>query len=149
MCRRSADHPEFRSFVKNNNSSRKRKRQKKKLASACFRRTNHPTMFASALFGVVALVSTLVRADSQAQWFTQLLDHFNPQDSRTWQQKFYVNDTFFVPGGPIFFQIGGEGPISFGDVTQIGKCPCMRRSTTRCKSRSSTAFTATRTRCRI
>jgi hypothetical protein len=76
------------------------------------------TFCTTLLVATVALVSVCV-ADSQAQWFTQLLDHFNPQDSRTWQQKFYINDTFFVPGGPIFFQIGGEGPISFGDVRDL------------------------------
>jgi len=49
-----------------------------------------------------------------AQWFTQQLDHFDHQDNRTWQQRYYVNDTFYDPqmGGPIFFQFGGEGPIS-------------------------------------
>lgn len=45
-------------------------------------------------------------------WFEQKLDHFNPADIRTWKQKYYVNDTFHKPGGPIFLQIGGEGPAS-------------------------------------
>jgi pimeloyl-ACP methyl ester carboxylesterase len=71
------------------------------------------------MFALVALLvaSVAAQSDPKAQWFTQLLDHFNPQDSRTWLQKFYVNDTFFVPGGPIFFQVGGEGPIAYYDVT--------------------------------
>ena len=32
------------------------------------------------------------------------LDHFNAQDDRTWQQRYWVNDTFWNPslGGPIF-----------------------------------------------
>jgi pimeloyl-ACP methyl ester carboxylesterase len=68
------------------------------------------------LLPVVALAAPSSN-DPHAQWFTQTLDHFNPQDGRTWQQKFYVNSTFWVPGGPIFFQIGGEGPASYYFVT--------------------------------
>lgn len=45
-------------------------------------------------------------------WFTQPLDHFNPQDDRTWQQQYLVNSSFFAQGGPIFFQVGGEAPIT-------------------------------------
>ncbi|CAD5116902.1 DgyrCDS5745 [Dimorphilus gyrociliatus] len=46
------------------------------------------------------------------KWFEQKLDHFNPADTRTWKQKYYVNSTFYKPGGPVFLQIGGEGPAS-------------------------------------
>ncbi|KAG5889732.1 hypothetical protein JTB14_010206 [Gonioctena quinquepunctata] len=28
------------------------------------------------------------------RWFTQTLDHFNPNDERTWQQRYYVNADF-------------------------------------------------------
>eukprot|EP01128_Nolandella_sp_AFSM9_P007563 TRINITY_DN4186_c0_g1_i1.p1 TRINITY_DN4186_c0_g1~~TRINITY_DN4186_c0_g1_i1.p1 ORF type:complete len:482 (-),score=127.98 TRINITY_DN4186_c0_g1_i1:183-1502(-) len=53
------------------------------------------------------------------QWFTQELDHFDAQETRTWSQRFFVNDTFFNGTGPIFFQIGGEGAISPGYVTSL------------------------------
>jgi hypothetical protein len=43
-------------------------------------------------------------------WFTQKLDHFDPTNSNTWQQRFYVNDRFWTDrNGPIFLMIGGEG----------------------------------------
>jgi serine protease 16 len=29
--------------------------------------------------------------------------------TRSWRQRFWVNDTFFVPGGPVFLYIEGEG----------------------------------------
>ncbi|KAG7159003.1 serine protease-like 1, partial [Homarus americanus] len=45
-----------------------------------------------------------------AQWFTQVLDHSEPADTRTWQQKYYTNDSFYKPGGPVFLMICGEGP---------------------------------------
>lgn len=43
------------------------------------------------------------------QWFPQILDHFHPTDDRMWKQRYFVNDTFYKEGGPIFLMIGGEG----------------------------------------
>ncbi|XP_071951761.1 putative serine protease F56F10.1 [Antedon mediterranea] len=43
------------------------------------------------------------------QWFEQKLDHFDPTDTNTWKQRYFVNDTFFKEGGPVFLMIGGEG----------------------------------------
>ncbi|XP_076248423.1 putative serine protease K12H4.7 [Calliopsis andreniformis] len=45
----------------------------------------------------------------QEQWFTQFLDHFNPSDSRVWQQRYFMNGDYYKKGGPIFLMIGGEG----------------------------------------
>jgi Serine carboxypeptidase S28 len=49
-------------------------------------------------------------------YVTQLLDHFNP-DYRTFQMRFYANDNYFQPGGPLFIYVGGEWSISTGWVT--------------------------------
>ena len=49
-------------------------------------------------------------------WFQQKLDHFNPQEQRVWPQKYFVNSTFFKTGGPVFFLLGGEGPLSPSSV---------------------------------
>lgn len=46
------------------------------------------------------------------QWITQKLDHFNDADLRMWEQRYFVNDTFYKPGGPVFLMIGGEGPAN-------------------------------------
>lgn len=46
---------------------------------------------------------------SDELWYTQQLDHFNPADTRTWQQRYFVNDQYWKKGGPVFIQIGGEG----------------------------------------
>ncbi|XP_069178530.1 putative serine protease K12H4.7 [Procambarus clarkii] len=45
-------------------------------------------------------------------WFTQTLDHFNPTNTQTWQQRYYANESFYKPGGPVFLMIGGEGPAN-------------------------------------
>ncbi|XP_030632674.1 thymus-specific serine protease [Chanos chanos] len=46
------------------------------------------------------------------QWFIQRLDHFNGADTRVWKQRYFVNDSFYKPGGPVFLMIGGEGPAN-------------------------------------
>ncbi|XP_053176096.1 thymus-specific serine protease [Scomber japonicus] len=45
-------------------------------------------------------------------WFTQKLNHFDGADSRVWKQRYFVNDAFYKPGGPVFLMIGGEGPAN-------------------------------------
>ncbi|XP_071402429.1 thymus-specific serine protease isoform X2 [Centroberyx affinis] len=52
------------------------------------------------------------RALSEEQWFTQKLDHFNGADVREWKQRYFVNEAFYKPDGPVFLMIGGEGPAS-------------------------------------
>lgn len=44
------------------------------------------------------------------RFFTQQLDHFAADQPRTWQQAYFVNDTFWKVGGPVFLCVGGEGP---------------------------------------
>jgi len=80
------------------------------------------------LFGLCAVDAYLVRNIQsrvrdlpKEQWFTQRLDHFNGQETRTWQQRYFINDTFWNPAtpGPIFFQMGGEGAVSAEDVVEL------------------------------
>ena len=52
-------------------------------------------------------------------WFQQRLDHFNPDDSRVWLQRYFVNDTFWdLQNGPVFLNIEGEGAAYPGWVVQ-------------------------------
>ena len=53
---------------------------------------------------------------SEAQWFkAQKLDHFSNSDKRTWQQRYFVNDTLWDrKKGPVFLMLGGEGPADPG-----------------------------------
>lgn len=49
---------------------------------------------------------------AQPQYFTQTLDHFDATSTRSFQQKFYVNDSFFDPSHPrVLLFLGGEGPL--------------------------------------
>nr|ATU82939.1 secreted S37 peptidase protein [Pristhesancus plagipennis] len=48
------------------------------------------------------------------QWFEQRLDHFDPTNTKTWMQRYGVNDTFasVTENAPVFLMIGGEGEAS-------------------------------------
>ena len=45
-------------------------------------------------------------------WYTQLLDHISANDTTTWQQRYFVNDSFWTPTGPVFLLLNGEGEAS-------------------------------------
>ena len=66
--------------------------------------------------GLMGPALTAVSSDSSAfpsaRFVEQPQDHFDPTNRRTWQQAYYVNDTFFVRGSdaPVFLCVGGEGP---------------------------------------
>ena len=46
------------------------------------------------------------------QFVAQEQDHFDGTNMNQWNQAYFVNDTFWVPGSdaPIFLCVGGEGP---------------------------------------
>ena len=48
------------------------------------------------------------------KWITQRLNHFNPQDNRTWEMRYMENNHYLQDGGPIFIYVGGEWTISSG-----------------------------------
>ncbi|KAG5677970.1 hypothetical protein PVAND_007682 [Polypedilum vanderplanki] len=53
----------------------------------------------------------LANQDVEDFWFTQKLDHFDPTNNKTWQQRYNVNRQFFKHNGPVFLMIGGEGEM--------------------------------------
>jgi len=44
--------------------------------------------------------------------FSMPIDHFNSSDSRTYNNRYYVNDTYYKPGGPVFFFDNGEAAFT-------------------------------------
>ena len=68
--------------------------------------------------GAPAPRAAVVEARPAAAHVAQPRDHFDASDTKTWQQAYYVNDTFFVPGSsaPVFLCVGGEGPPLDGSV---------------------------------
>ena len=61
-------------------------------------------------------------ADKYVRYFEQALDHFDPQNERTWKQRWFVNDAYFSNDkrfAPVFLCVGGEGPaLSAAVVTE-------------------------------
>lgn len=43
---------------------------------------------------------------------TQQLDNFNPANEITWEQRYYSNNEFYQPGGPLFVFLAGEWAIT-------------------------------------
>ncbi|EDW83811.1 uncharacterized protein Dwil_GK13807 [Drosophila willistoni] len=50
-------------------------------------------------------------------WIEQKLDHFNDEDTRTWQMRYMLNEALYESGGPLFIFLGGEWEISTGRIT--------------------------------
>eukprot|EP01059_Diplonema_ambulator_P031121 TRINITY_DN5628_c0_g1_i2.p1 TRINITY_DN5628_c0_g1~~TRINITY_DN5628_c0_g1_i2.p1 ORF type:complete len:502 (+),score=157.98 TRINITY_DN5628_c0_g1_i2:98-1603(+) len=52
------------------------------------------------------------------EYFVQYQDHFDGANTKTWNQAYYVNATYWKPGSdaPIFLCVGGEGPPLDGSV---------------------------------
>ena len=67
---------------------------------------------------------TMTLENTQTKYIQQDLDHFSFANNRTFQQKYLINDQFWNSenSGPIFFAIGGEGPIGFnGYMVQLAE----------------------------
>lgn len=58
------------------------------------------------------------RSYPAARYVTSQQDHFDQSSVNTWQQAYFTNDTFWVPGSgaPVFLCVGGEGPALHGDA---------------------------------
>jgi hypothetical protein len=50
------------------------------------------------------------RAAPKDLYFTQRLDHFDGSVNGTFQQRYFLNATYFTEDGPVFLCVGGEGP---------------------------------------
>jgi serine protease 16 len=56
-------------------------------------------------------------------FFTQRVDHFDRLSTATFEQRYFVNETFWAgadTGAPVFMCVGGEGPPLDAGVVQIG-----------------------------
>jgi len=58
------------------------------------------------------------RSYPAARYVTTQQDHFDQSNINSWQQAYFTNDTFWVPGSdtPVFLCVGGEGPALHGDA---------------------------------
>ncbi|XP_054156701.1 uncharacterized protein LOC128955089 [Oppia nitens] len=54
-------------------------------------------------------------------WFDQRVDHFNTSDTRTFKQRYFVNDKYYKTGGPVFLLVDGENEANDYFIT-LGAC---------------------------
>lgn len=50
----------------------------------------------------------------EEKWIEQRLNHFDPQEDRTWEMRYLENSHYLQDGGPIFINVGGEWTVSDG-----------------------------------
>lgn len=50
------------------------------------------------------------RSQESSLFVTQDIDHFDRTSTRTFQQRYFANATYYKAGGPVFLCVGGEGP---------------------------------------
>jgi hypothetical protein len=94
------------------------------------KKTSHWMIFfpALALFAATALgcgeihhrhgLASIPR-DPLARNFTQSVDHFNDSDTRSFPQRYTVDTTSHVEGGPVFFFLSGEAPMEFFEFQTV------------------------------
>ena len=57
-------------------------------------------------------IDTPTSADCILSHFQQPLDHFDSQITSTFKQRYFYNDTFFQPSGPILYYTGNEADVT-------------------------------------
>ncbi|XP_049882687.1 putative serine protease K12H4.7 isoform X1 [Pectinophora gossypiella] len=55
--------------------------------------------------------ATILRND-EYRWIEQRLDHFDPNEKRTWKMRYVENLDYWKPNGPIYVFVGGQYAIS-------------------------------------
>ncbi|XP_055693699.1 putative serine protease K12H4.7 [Lutzomyia longipalpis] len=57
-------------------------------------------------FLVIGALAACVRCEINIRTFTQPLDHFDESGTKTWDNTYYIDESFYKPGGPIFVYVG-------------------------------------------
>lgn len=82
---------------------------------------------AAPTFDKHTCVAALVGDPPATRFLSQRQDHFDRQNLNRWQQRFFVNDTFFDrsnPNAPVFLCVGGEGAPLKPQVVLTGTAHC-------------------------
>ena len=85
------------------------------------RHVSFPNEFSDLGTGNNSSLSSVADVNSKfCYFFEQSVDHFDRQNLNKFQQRYFVNDTYFVPdksgkgkkaySSPVFLCVGGEGP---------------------------------------
>ncbi|OQE29479.1 hypothetical protein PENSTE_c002G01188 [Penicillium steckii] len=75
--------------------------------------------FLAAAIGVDARTPGNIPQAFKSHFFRAPLDHFNESDHRTFNNRYFVNDTYYRPGGPVFLYDSGEIGLTPSTVAQF------------------------------
>lgn len=75
--------------------------------------------FLAAAIGVDARTAGNIPQAFKPHFFRAPLDHFNESDPRTFNNRYFVNDTYYRPDGPVFLYDSGEIGLTPSTVAQI------------------------------
>jgi hypothetical protein len=53
----------------------------------------------------------------RAQTIEMPIDHFTDSDTRTYSNRYWINSTYYQPGGPVFIFDNGEAGVAPSDVS--------------------------------
>ena len=81
-----------------------------------------PTRFGE--YNIKVKKTQTLESIGQDRYFEQVQDHFDATNLKTWQQRYFINQTFFDGDGPVFLCIGGEGPPLSALVVVTGEYHC-------------------------
>lgn len=62
---------------------------------------------AFAVFALSSSTASVSAAAFQERYFTQKLVPIDRLDTRTWQNRYFIDESDYTPGGPIFVYVGG------------------------------------------
>ena len=77
------------------------------VVGACLAETGNDVVCADIDARKIEQLQQNVLGSIEPQWHTQRLDHSDLSNRATFQQRFYVNESFYQPNGPVFVIIGG------------------------------------------
>jgi len=79
------------------------------LSRAFFMRSPRLVKEESYSFATQHQEESTIQFTQEQKWFTtQILDHFNAQDTRVYSQRYWVVSDYYKQGGPVFLYICGE-----------------------------------------
>lgn len=71
------------------------------------------------LLVLVACLCSLGHCEFEERFLTQTLNPIDLLDSRTWQNLYYIDEDYYVSGGPIYLLVGGSDFYSTPSMLQL------------------------------
>lgn len=76
------------------------------LTAACATRFRVPQLPLNG--GLTAREASINASSYPARTISIPIDHYNSSDTRTYQNRYWINDTYYEQGGPVFYMDSGE-----------------------------------------